>query len=245
MLHQLFEAIQSRRPSFLANEKWQTIPFTHNQPHPFHLLLNHGAQIPALLEKFDLFMESSPLQSSSISVATAYSLWMAFNEVISNLADWEFSSYSAKSQFLWPRFASGDVSDEIKMEQQLWFSDAAAANAFTHLWAFMIICLRHQFLLRIAFPMLNFQSDIEKAEIICVFGLAARIINSMTYLLQDEMRLKGQMEALLPFTMAQNVFFVGEELEFEGTPAVVERLRVYCKEIAEEFRRKGFDLSLF
>ncbi|OAX82058.1 hypothetical protein ACJ72_03600 [Emergomyces africanus] len=86
-------ALITRRPTFLANEEWKTIPFSagSSSRDMMHHLLDQVVDIPSYLAQFDRFMEG--LNSGYISytevAATQGMLWSLVSDLDQRLRQWK------------------------------------------------------------------------------------------------------------------------------------------------------------
>ena len=109
----------------------------------------------------------------------------------------------------------------------VWFPDISTANYLTYYWAFWIICVTHIRQLRADYPCLR-DEDVrldgaapESGEVSeQLVNLSCRILQSMEFLTQDEMKLFGASSAVLPFQTA--VSFLGDRGDVEARPAILE-----------------------
>jgi hypothetical protein len=96
----------------------------------------------------------SPLEADP---PAAHDIWFTFGQVLELLHEWEqLYRLNIKEPAYWPRLTqSMNVSHsvlECDSGESFWFPNVLVANAFTHLWAFRIICLIHCEQLESRFP---------------------------------------------------------------------------------------------
>lgn len=91
----------------------------------------------------------------------------------------------------------------------VWFPDITTANYLTYYWAFWIICVTHIRQLRVEYPSLGAEDvrldgDLPESRSITqqLAELSSRILQSIEFLTQDEMKLFGVSSAVLPFQTA-------------------------------------------
>lgn len=91
----------------------------------------------------------------------------------------------------------------------VWFPDITTANYLTYYWAFWIICVTHIRRLREEYPCLGLEDvwlngDVPESQKVTeqLVDLSGRILQSMEFLTQDEMKLFGASSAVLPFQAA-------------------------------------------
>ncbi|KAH7026791.1 hypothetical protein B0J12DRAFT_704894 [Macrophomina phaseolina] len=139
-------------------------------------------------------------------------LWQDFRNTIENLQEWESTQWSqAPSPLFWSRpnhrtSTSPDAKD-------LWFLNLMVANSLTHYWAFKIIAKSHLSELETALtaregdnPQRTPSPPFDSVTEISVATLAGRICDSITYLLQPEMKLYGPGSTFFPLFIAFQVF---------------------------------------
>ncbi|MBE3049917.1 hypothetical protein IMZ48_46950 [Candidatus Bathyarchaeota archaeon] len=95
----------------------------------------------------------------------------------------------------------------------VWFPDITTANYLTYYWAFWVICVTQIRQLREDFPCLGAEDvllngDPPESQNIAdqLVDLSSRILQSMEFLTQDEMKLFGVSSAILPFQTAFSFF---------------------------------------
>jgi hypothetical protein len=171
-------------------------------------LLNQASKMPGLLERFDSVKGSL----ERVDLVVIEKLWQDFRNIIESLREWESTQSSqAPSPLFWSRpnhrtSTSTDATD-------IWFLNLMVANSLTHYWAFEIIAKSHLSVLETALtareednsqrtPSPPFDSVAE----ISVATLAGRICDSITYLLQPEMKLYGPGSTFFTLFTAFQVF---------------------------------------
>ena len=169
-------------------------------------LIGDAAVLPSILEEID------SLQAFSLdtSVQRAYRVKDTLSEVLVHLSRWDGRFEKVKK----PNHNSLQHTEVTDFRQDevldFWFSSLLAANVYTHMWAFQIICLTELAKLSLFLRDCDGYS-ISRAEEAWeeydarLFGLATRICQCIEYLLQDEMMLYGPAAAIFPLKTAYNV----------------------------------------
>lgn len=166
-------------------------------------LLSRASKVPGLLERFDAIKDS--LKIASFVVVER--LWRDFQDTMESLYDWELSQWSQNPSALsWARHSKRIVA--LSDAKDIWFLNLMVANSLTHCWAFMIIVKTHLSVLGTA---LDARGRANKRSILhprerSLVSLAGMICDSMTYLLQPEMKLYGPGSAVFTITTAVKVF---------------------------------------
>ncbi|KAK7224117.1 hypothetical protein V2G26_012120 [Clonostachys chloroleuca] len=207
----ILEAMASKKATFLASDEWKTIPFQHNGPSSMQGFLSQAAIIPEIMQKADL-LNFETLEKDGIQrlielsdIATRLEASAITFEIEPNAPAYWLSSQRSN--------AAGNG------YPHLCFSDLNAANAFTHLWAFEIVCLSKITELQTAFPCLGNMGDSFGGDILiklnmrrqrCV-DLAINICQSMKYMVREEWMMYGPSCAAFPVRMAFDVLEMDEK----------------------------------
>lgn len=171
-------------------------------------LLSEASKIPSLLERFDIVTGSGG-QADYVAIEM---LWQDFRNTLESLQAWESTQCSqAPSPLFWTTLtpkasAPSDAKD-------LWFLNLMVANSLTHYWAFKIITRSHLDMLGVALAARN-EKHLQRTlhlPIECntqpsVATLAEMICDSMTYLMQPEMKLYGPTSTFFTLHTAIQVF---------------------------------------
>uniref|UniRef100_A0A0B7KNL0 Zn(2)-C6 fungal-type domain-containing protein n=1 Tax=Bionectria ochroleuca TaxID=29856 RepID=A0A0B7KNL0_BIOOC len=179
----ILEAMASEKATFLASDEWKTIPFQHNGPSSMQGFLSQAATIPEIMQKADL-LNVETLEKDGIhrlielsDIATQLEASAITFEIEPNAPAY------------WPSSQRSNVAGNGY--PHLCFSDLNAANAFTHLWAFEIVCLSKITELQTAFPCLENMGDSYFGDDILIkpnmrrqrcVDLAINICQSMKYM---------------------------------------------------------------
>ncbi|KAH7118020.1 hypothetical protein B0J11DRAFT_537302 [Dendryphion nanum] len=229
----LFQACDTRKSTFLAQEKWLTIPFRHHPPSDMQKLIGEAAIIPSIMEEIDLL----PSLPHAMAISRAFKAQDTVSGVLKRLDDWKgrfgrltIGPPTGYLQILDPDRAHITASN-------IWFPNLLAANVHIHLWAFQIICIAQLETLSLytfgregehetgnprSYDRNNFRQ----------LSLAAKIRQSVEYLLQDAMKLHGPAAALFPLKIAYDVFMK----DAEGNR---EHIR-HCHKLFDRIYNKGF-----
>lgn len=239
-MYQIFGCFESRRPSFLEDEQWQTVPFQVYPASPMQSLLNHAARVPSLMMRFDVIIK----HQTESNLPVACEILNSFCIVLKLLHDWE-QSYRPRIQDppYWlteSRNLSHSLVGDIS-KYSLWFPNLFVANVFTHLWALQIICIMHCQQLRVKFPKIHIDEVGVKhdpwIQLVneSVYEVARRICRSMEYLLQDEARYYAEASTLFPLRVAYLVFKQDKIANKENL--------TWCEGIVNQLVFQGVNLS--
>jgi hypothetical protein len=202
----------SEKATFLASDEWKTIPFQHNGPSSMQGFLSQAATIPEIMQKADL-LNVETLEKDGIhrlielsDIATQLEASAITFEIEPNAPAY------------WPSSPRSNVAGNGY--PHLCFSDLNAANAFTHLWAFEIVCLSKITELQTAFPCLENMGDSYFGDDILIkpnmrrqrcVDLAINICQSMKYMVREEWMMYGPSCAAFPVRMAFEVLEMDEK----------------------------------
>uniref|UniRef100_A0A8H7K370 Uncharacterized protein n=1 Tax=Bionectria ochroleuca TaxID=29856 RepID=A0A8H7K370_BIOOC len=208
----ILEAMASEKATFLASDEWKTIPFQHNGPSSMQGFLSQAATIPEIMQKADL-LNVETLEKDGIhrlielsDIATQLEASAITFEIEPNAPAY------------WPSSQRSNVAGNGY--PHLCFSDLNAANAFTHLWAFEIVCLSKITELQTAFPCLENMGDSYFGDDILIkpnmrrqrcVDLAINICQSMKYMVREEWMMYGPSCAAFPVRMAFEVLEMDEK----------------------------------
>ncbi|VUC21303.1 unnamed protein product [Clonostachys rosea] len=208
----ILEAMATRRATFLALDEWKTIPFQHNAPSSMQSFLSQAAIIPEIIQKADL-LDTDTLKKDG-------------NKRLAELSDiatrLEASAITFEIEPNAPAYwLSSQVFDATSNGYpHLCFSDLNAANAFTHLWAFEIVCLSKITELQTKFPCLrDFGSSFHGDGMLrepnmrrqrCI-ELAINICQSMKYMTREEWMMYGPSCATFPIRIAFDVLGMDDQ----------------------------------
>ena len=186
-----------RKPLFISTPTWCTVPFHQIPPTPVQQLMTIGSSIANALETLDNLNESS----TCAQICTTASL---LKSILSHLDDWhaQFTSHTPNPLHFSKR-ANGRTT--------LHFLDTAAANGLTHYWAFWLICFTYltQLANLCRAAATNQKTDTDKDEDegegeggsrnTTAQQYATWILQSTTYLTQDDQKLFGATSLAFPF----------------------------------------------
>lgn len=170
-------------------------------------LLSKASKIPSLLERFDV-IRGSVDQADFLAIED---LRLGLRDTLEGLEEWESAQWSqAPSPLSWMKRTQ---KPSAPSEKDLWFLNLTVANSLTYCWAFKIIAKSHLIMLSNAPAARNeehlqltlhpsFDSNTEPS----VVTLAEMICDSMTYLLQPEMKLYGPTSTFFTLHTAIQVF---------------------------------------
>jgi hypothetical protein len=181
-----------RKPLFISTPNWWTIPFRQIPQTPVQQVMTIGSSIATALEKLDNLNE----KSTCAQIRTIASLLETIHSRLDNWHAW-FTSHSPNS-LPFTKCSSGQTT--------LHFLDTAAANGLTHYWAFSLICFTYLHQLANVCPSINNRrtdADKDKGEgssrKVTAQQYATWILQSTTYLTQDDQKLFGATSLAVPF----------------------------------------------
>ncbi|CAG9986673.1 unnamed protein product [Clonostachys byssicola] len=203
---QILEAMASEKATFLALDEWKTIPFQQNGPSSMQGFLSQAAIIPEIMQKAEL-LNFGTLEKDGIQRL------IELSDIATQLEASAITfEIEPNAPAYWPSPKTNDATGNCY--PQLCFSDLNAANAFTHLWAFEIVCLSKINDLQTAFPCLGNLGDSFYGDAIlrepnvrrqrCI-DLAVNICQSMEYMTREEWMMYGPSCAAFPIRMAFDV----------------------------------------
>lgn len=211
--------MRDRQPTFLATETWLDVPFSVTAPSRTQELFSQAAAIPSILQQIDMLPEIFSFENELDLRESIRSLL----EVLKRLSTWEISSGLATTRtpssihdLTLGNFNMSHVSSNATC-----FPSISVANGLTHGWAFRIVCLLEiqNILLRCPnFPGIHDQLAVDlndddiQAE---ADRLVLLICSSMSYLLQDQMKLFGPVSTLFPAQIAY-VWFKTDEARYQS-----------------------------
>ncbi|ORY18200.1 hypothetical protein BCR34DRAFT_504920 [Clohesyomyces aquaticus] len=222
-----FEALNSRKSTFLAEERWLQKPFQHHAPSDMQALITHVAILPAILERTDL---SRTLPDDAATSGTSR-LALALRKVLKSLGQWE---ERLRNNIAW--HTDGSCCHPVSGEHA-WFPNLMNATVCIHVWAFKIICFTeletlNAFRLKVDGKQKYGMSGANKKNQESAMNLANKICQSMGYLLQDEMKLYGPLSAVFPLKTAYAVLSKAGE----GNEDNIMR----CRIAFDQIHHKGF-----
>lgn len=219
----------TRKPVFVGEERWKTIPFSLQPSSPVQEVMGEGTRIPGIFQKLDLLQ--GKCQQSAL--AGAQEVLGEFIDLLDRLNLWQ-ASYpvmsSSNSYWLKPSTHGSRPS--------IWFKNIMIANALQHFWAFKAICYIHIEKLRLEYPELmlgdEFLAGYMESPTVFeeVMRLSRMICQAIEYLMQDEMKLFGPISALLPLRVAFDTFRAGGECSAEELE--------WCESIFEYIMGRGY-----
>ncbi|KAK5655383.1 hypothetical protein OQA88_5653 [Cercophora sp. LCS_1] len=200
-----------RKASFLEAAEWKHIPFSMTPPSPLQELMGEAITIPRLLENLDK-AAGSPRE---VAVLVATDTLREIIAVFDSLDRWQQTFHSRWLKA--PLFGSITLSEEVAGRDwpNFWFPGITDANVATHYWAFRVVCLATVRQISILHPEIPFDHEDlawrlpEGNSFLEMKQLSTWIVQSMDYLMQEEMKLFGPSSVLLPLRVAYDVFLAG------------------------------------
>lgn len=200
---QIINFFLSRQHPFLAQTRWLEAPFSKSGADPLQNLFSEMINLPVTLGIVEGF-DSMPLEQAELAAQTALH---DFDRSVRRLISLR-ESQSDGGQFRY--FSTGSPTDD---RTALQFSSITAANYFTHIWAFHIVCARNIRQVVSLFPCLVTEVEPSLENLISkevVIQMATLIFRSIEFLTRDEFKLFGAASTVLPLRLA------GEVLRNEG-----------------------------
>lgn len=182
-----------RKPLFIGSQDWCSIPFQSIPPTPCQQVMTIGSSIAATLEAVDR------LDDRHVTCEQLCAMADMFENTRSRLDGWQtwFASLSSDPLF---------TAKECNGHTTLHFLDTAAANGLTHYWAFSIICYTYLEELAILCPTIATKttgqrrySNESRPRSALALQFATWILQSTTYLTQDDQKLFGATSLAYPF----------------------------------------------
>jgi len=198
-----------------------------------HQLLSKASKIPSLLERFDI-IRGSVDQADFLAIEN---LRQGLRDTLEGLQEWESAQWSqAPSPLSWMK--GTPKPSEPSGVKDLWFLNLTVANSLTYCWAFKIIAKSHLVMLGNA-PAARNEDDIQltlhpsfdSSTEPSVVTLAEMICDSMTYLLQPEMKLYGPTSTFFTLQTAIQVF--------KGNPDGYSAQILRCQKIVAQLAALG------
>lgn len=192
--------------------------------------MSGASAIPGLLEEINACKSMATSEAAS-------TLEKAFTTLV-ELATWlaQNQQPGSESKLSWWYVA------RARNDSCIWFADITMANYLTHSWAFWIICTTTIRQLRADYPCLkgkqiHLNGHKPESEPITqqLIEISIRILQSMDFLMQDDMKLYGVASATLPFQAAYDFL----EMIDKGPCARV------CKQALYKITQKGYRGLLF
>jgi hypothetical protein len=200
------QAIYQRQPVFLALPAWIDTPFSIFDPSLMQQLLNEAVKLPSLLQQADKVIKSPELNHAEVN-----QILDLFINFALRLDNWETTLFVDGSPPYWPHGHAEDT------PLPFWYPNITMANAFTHLWALKIICMKEMKQLATYLPPDSLRESLSARRLhaglaendLLMIVLARQIHLSIEFLLQDEMELFGPASTFFPLKVAYQTFKMG------------------------------------
>ncbi|KAF2263324.1 hypothetical protein CC78DRAFT_617760 [Lojkania enalia] len=228
-----FQAIHSRRSTFLSKKEWRTTPFDLHSSSKMQALISETSILPSILENLD----SLPMLGGSSAILLAQKAKTDLVEVLRRLSNLEdcFGGDKIDSYY----HTNGPEMYYLR----LWFPNLLTANVHTHIWAVRIVCLMELEALDVyLFNKMNGSglkdNNALNKEVLggWIIQLATKICQSISYMLQDQMKLYGPLSAVFPLNIAYNA------LRKYSMPDA-EEVKL-CKGLINDIIRKGISIGM-
>ncbi|KAH6877057.1 N-terminal fungal transcription regulatory domain-containing protein [Thelonectria olida] len=195
----IVQSLISRRPNFVAQDQWNAAPFSQIPMNSLQAMMTKATALPSILGKIDYANSTS----SSASVDVARDALVELVKILTLLSQWSQSSDAVSHGYQWVPLSSHEAAIG------LWFPDITTANAFTHFWAFWVMCVENIRQLKLDFPDLetaivdvNGQSLERILMIEEVVEICGWLLLGVEFLIQDEFKLFGVASTVLPVKTA-------------------------------------------
>lgn len=193
---QILHSFFTRTSTFVSEEPWKAEPFVRTPMAPLQVLMSEASVFPAIVEDLD----ACDSMRADHALSHARRALARTVEVVNKLAR-ALDCASISGSHWWYTTRDGRAC--------VWFPDITTANYLTYYWAFWIICVTHIRQLRVEYPSLGAEDvrldgDLPESRSITqqLAELSSRILQSIEFLTQDEMKLFGVSSAVLPFQTA-------------------------------------------
>lgn len=231
---QLIEAILSRSPTFLTLQQWQSVPFQKYSPSPMQRLLGYAAVLPSLLHRAD----GAKLIPAQQGFAEIRAITLALSQLLDVLRQWVLSYQNLfPGPLYWTQ--PKDLKPDYISVLPFCFPNALAATALIHCWTFQIICLTQLYELGILGrshqPCGDFNDDFALRILEECVDLSVKVCQSMSYFLEDNMKIYGPAAAMFPFRVAHRTLLLFAQPQSDHIET--------CKAIISCFLQKGFDVK--
>lgn len=163
------------------------------------IILTHAVIIPSILQNTDVLVESP----SEATVSDIAETWFSLVDALVSPEQWEMSfadqvnEPSCRDQTA-NNETNADARASSRRNHRIWLPNIMMANVFTHLWAFQIVCLAKIPRLESSFASIADDDQWLTSQFRCdriqddVLEVSDKIRQSMAYLMQDEMKPRGQ-----------------------------------------------------
>lgn len=226
----LFQALATRKSTFIAQENWVRIPFRYHPPSAIQALLSDAAVLPSIMEAVD----NLPILPWYAAVMKAHQLKAKLDDVSRRLSRWNIRFGKDINDLPSPGPHIDIVNCRDSKTTHFWFPSLIAANVHTHMWAFQIVCLVELEKLVPYLPgerAVSTPGEDHEGSDTDTFSLATKICQCMEYLLQDELKLFGPAAALFPLNIAYEVL----SKDREGNKEQIDR----CWQFFDKIRNRG------
>lgn len=185
-----------------------------------------------------LALDRLSADGTNLSTAAAERRLIKLTEVLSALDEWYQQNISESATSSW-WFTTG-----LRGDSYIWFPNITMANFLTHFWAFWILCVTNIRRLMVDYPTLkenaiyiDGKAPEHEAVSASLTEAANRILQSVEFLIQDDMKLFGVASAPLPLrtvcTALQNGDIRGDSTCLSNYQSVCARVvQKGCHDIA-------------
>ncbi|KAL5394810.1 hypothetical protein PMIN04_012638 [Paraphaeosphaeria minitans] len=188
----LFQALQERKRTFLAQLEWIEIPFCEHRPSPMQNLLSDVATLPSILQDTDLL----PDLPHDVAMSRSRIVSLELVGIHNRLLHWVTELDDAR------KCLCSHLSPVQESRPTRIFSSLLDASLHIHVCSFRIICLTEIKKLAVFMNLDESAAEMFEKGDLQAFELAVEICHSIEYVLQDEMELYGPISALFPLVTA-------------------------------------------
>lgn len=189
----LIHAFAFRQSTFLANDCWLSVPFSTCRPSYLQYLLNSTIELPAILAIIDGLYNLPEAERTS----TAQRALDDLGTVMDRLSETQQMLEDHGLELM-------PIHPTNKLEI-LQFPSITAANLYTHLWAFELLCVLYikRLISMVPYLVQGFSSRIDEVtlnakESQCI----TLILRSTEFLMKEDFRLYGAASVVLPLEVA-------------------------------------------
>ncbi|KAI9164208.1 hypothetical protein HJFPF1_05848 [Paramyrothecium foliicola] len=194
----ILHSFLSRQNAFVATGDWNTKPFRNKRIPPLQQLFSEVATLPSILNEVKRLKDAPRTENETTARQHVQTIMRMFHS-ISDLGD-VVSAAGYGQYWFWNLMRSPT--------EGLEFSNLSAANFFTHLWTFHILCAICLTTLISTFP--HLESEIDPALMIhmsevSVSKLAVLVLRGINFHLRKEYKVFGAASASFPFIVVCDV----------------------------------------
>ncbi|KAF5003864.1 hypothetical protein FDECE_9612 [Fusarium decemcellulare] len=196
----VLQAFVSRRKHFLSEPRWTSIPYSIYAASPLQELFTEAFPLTGIMERMDA-LEGIPMVEA---IPDAQQILEEILGVFQRIVHRDEILKGEITAYRWlPIFP-------VQHDLPIRFPDISAANFFTHVWAFEMICADHIVKLLTRYPCLSMSDAArtpgELPSIEMIKHLACWCFRSIEFLIQKEFKLFGAASTSLVLKTACDMF---------------------------------------